>query len=331
MKRPAIKDVAARAGVSRAAVSKVIRDAYGVSDAMRQRVQAAMDELNYRPSPGAQGLRGSTFTLGVLVPDIRNWFFPDILDGVAKELEGSRYQSLLGIGQSEVNNEQELVETMLARKMDGLIMISPQLSFDYVRRIAQTVPTVFIGRHQSGEGFDTVNNDDERGARAAVQHLARLGHERIAHIHQHAGEEPHTPPGMRFKGYVEEMKALGLAPIMQRALRPVSARAAMIQLMQGAVRPTSLFAWTDNIAFSAMSVVEEMGLRIPEDLSLVGYDNSSICDMHRIMLTSVDQSGHLLGEMAARLLIERIEGRSEEVHFVTPPRLVIRDSTAVAR
>lgn len=332
MKRASISDVAARAGVSKAAVSKVLRGAYGTSEAMRKRVEDAIADLNYRPSPAARGLRGRTFTLGVLLPDIRSWFFPDLLDGVAEKLEGTEYQTLLGNGHTQASSERELVETMLARKMDGVILISPRLADDHVRRIAQTVPTVFIGRHQSGLGFDTVNNDDVQGGRLAVEHLVTLGHRRIAHLVQESYRKgEHTPPAKRFIGYKAAMKECGLADQIQfhQAGNVTEARNETLKMMQRPNAPSAVLAWTDSIALDAMSAVDEMGLRIPEDVSIIGYDNSSVCAMQRIMLTSIDQSAHLLGEMAAQLLMERIDGRREEVHFVTPPRLVVRRTTGM--
>lgn len=333
MKRAALKDVAARAGVSRAAVSKVIRNAYGTSAAMREKVERAMAELDYRPIHGARSLRGKSYTLGVLMPDLRGLFFPDIFDGIANHLEGTQYQTLLGNGHTKSSNERELVETMMAHKMDGVILISPRLTQEHVERIVRAIPTVFIGRHQTGLGFDTVNNDDERGGYIVVEHLAKLGHRRIAHfIQEEYGAAGHTPPSKRFAGYVSAMRDFGLEEEIQtrQAGGAAEVRSSTLEMLQRPNPPTALFGWTDALAIEAMSAAEEIGRRVPEDVSVVGYDNASICSVQRIMLTSVDQSAVMIGEVAAKLLIERIEGRREEVHFVTPPRLVVRNTTGVA-
>ena len=329
MKRATIKHVAERAGVSQAAVSKVLRNAYGLSDDMRRRVQAAMIELDYRPQTAARGLRGRTYTLGILIPDIRNPFFPDILDGVVSQLRGTQYQTFLGVGQAEVPNERGLIEAMLDRKMDGLLLIAPRLEHDYLDRLVRTVPTVFIGRHERGKGFDTVNNDDELGGRMVVDHFAGLGHERIAHFALDLPEQsPVTVNSRRLKGYEVAMTAHGLGGHIQvRSGGNTADGRAVATDMLAREKPTAIFAWTDNIAISVMSAAAELGLRVPDDLSVIGYDNSSICDVAQISLTSVDQSAHLLGETAARLLMERIDGREDEVHFVVPPRLVVRNST----
>jgi LacI family transcriptional regulator len=127
MKRATIQDVADYAGVSRAAVSKVLRDAYGLSADMRSRVETAITALNYRPQMAARGLRGRTYTLGVVLPDFRNPFFPDLLDGVISSLRSTRYQPLLGVRPSVDATEQHVIETMLDHKIDGFIMIAPRL------------------------------------------------------------------------------------------------------------------------------------------------------------------------------------------------------------
>jgi LacI family transcriptional regulator len=331
MKRATINNVAERAGVSRAAVSKVLRDAYGISNDMRRRVEAAMAELDYRPQTAARGLRGRTYTLGILIPDIRNPFFPDILDGVVSELQATRYQPFLGVSQAEVPNERGLVDAMLDRKMDGLIIIAPRLDSDYLERMAKDIPIVMIGRHQHERGFDTVNNDDELGGRMVVDHLANLGHKRIAHYsHEVVELGLVTPNARRLKGYEERMNALGLGQYIHiRKGRDTSYRDSIaLDMLQRQYRPSAIFAWTDNIALGVMSAANELGMRVPDELSVVGYDNSRICDLAQIALTSVDQSAHLLGETSARLLIERIEGRTDEVHFMVPPKLVLRHSTA---
>jgi DNA-binding LacI/PurR family transcriptional regulator len=355
MKRATITEVAELAGVSRAAVSKVLRDAYGLSDDMRRRVQVAMDKLDYRPQTAARGLRGRTYTLGVLIPDIRNPFFPDILDGVMKQLEGTQYKTFLGIGHSERRTEHELVDTMIDNKMDGLILIAPRLESEYLQALSAKVPCVLIGRHQSGDGFDTVNNDDEQGARLVVDHLAGLGHTRISHLAllfaQDYGQSVNI---FRQRGYVSQMEKHGLEPDVlpwegtfadagrTGALAMLGhdprfpwsfawrddGRGGAEKLLTSKQRPTAIFGWTDNVAFGAMSAAAEMGISVPNELSIVGYDNSGICDIKQISLTSVDQSAHVLGETSARLLVERIEGRTEESHFVAPPRLVVRGSTA---
>ena len=332
-KRPTIQDVADRAGVSRSAVSKVLRNAYGISDDMRSRVEAAIAELNYRPQFAARGLRGRTFTFGVIMPDMRDHFFPDIMDGVWSSRACDTYQPLLAVRPSLDVTESNLVKVMLDRNLDGLLMIAPRIGKANLWKLAEHVPLVIIGRHETGGGFDTVNNDDELGGRMIVEHLIENGHRNIAHYGFEAPEDTVVnPTAFRLKGYLDVMRERGLASRSQVFEQKYSAtseeKARQIgEMITGSNRPTAVTAWSDAAAITIMSVAKEHGLRIPEDLAVVGYNNWPMCSIPQISLTSVDQDPHQLGARAAELLIERIEGRTEPVHFVTAPRLVVRGST----
>jgi len=336
-KRATISDVATQAGVSRAAVSKVMRSAYGTSDDMRKRVEGAMAALNYRPQFAARALRGRTYTLGVLLPDIRNPFFPDILDGITQALADTQYQPLLGVRPSVEVTERGLIETMLDRKLDGLILVAPVLGHDYLMQLSAMTPTVLIGRHDQNGGFDTVNNDDRLGAKLAIDHLVAQGHSHIAYLDlEPLKDAPFNPARFRRQGYQSAMRAHGLGENeLITVIGPDSGsergRAAARQLLTSKRRPTAVFGWTDESALTVMSAAHELGLRIPEDLALAGYDNSRLCALAQISLTSIDQDAQLLGRASARMLIERIEGRREDVHFVTAPQIVVRGSSGGAR
>src|SRR3954471_11707313 len=153
-RRVTIVDVARHAGVSTTAVSKVLRNAYGTSPAMQTRVRAAIDQLGYRPSAAARGLRGRTYTIGVLIPDVRNPFFAEILDGVAEHLDGTEYQLLMAASCDDEASEARVTDAMIDRTMDGIILIAPVSSRARLNHVAQTVPTVIIGRHGSSPHYD---------------------------------------------------------------------------------------------------------------------------------------------------------------------------------
>jgi LacI family transcriptional regulator len=336
--RVTIRTVAEDAGVSVAAVSKVLRDAYGVSEAMRQRVQASIGKLGYRPHAAARGMRGQTYTLGVLLPDLRNPFFADIMAGVNDALERTQYQPLLGVGQSETPLEQALVDAMIDRQMDGLLLVGPRMRIDDVNAIAARVPTVVVGEHQPGAvGFDTVNNDDEHGGELAVAHLAEAGYRNILYFSLQLPEPQGGVTTYREHGYRRAMAQFGLSRFIRVVLvqqSPREVQSTARRLLESRNRPEAIFCWTDFIALQVLSVAREMGLSVPGDLALVGYDNTSYCDLAQNSLTSIDQSGQVLGLQAARLLIERIKGRDTAEHFVVTPRLVARGSSrpaAVAR
>lgn len=331
--RVTIKDVAADAGVSVAAVSKVLRDAYGVSDALRTRVRASMQKLSYRPLASARGMRGQTYTLGFLIPDLRNPFFADIMAGMTAALERTQYQALLGVSDSAERNEKALIESMIDRQMDGVMVIGPRMPIEEIREFAARIPTVLIAYHPSeGENFDTVNNDDRFGARLVVQHLVAAGYKNIAYMSQqmHGASLSAMVTIEREVGYRAAMREAGLG----RYIRVVEAvqtsretQAETRHLLQSRNRPEAIFCWTDFIALEVLSVARELGLAVPGDVAVVGYDNTSYCDLAQNSLTSIDQSGQVLGLQAARLLIERIRGRRAPEHFVVTPRVVARNSS----
>lgn len=146
-RRVTIVDVARHAQVSTTAVSKVLRNAYGASPEMRAKVRRAIEELGYRPLAAARGLRGQTYTIGVMLPDIRNPFFPEILDGVTGCLEATDYQVLLGPGCNGEKEEARVTEAMIDRGMDGLILVAPVSPRAHLEQVAAVVPTVVVGRH----------------------------------------------------------------------------------------------------------------------------------------------------------------------------------------
>jgi LacI family transcriptional regulator, galactose operon repressor len=331
--RVTIRDVAEDAGVSVAAVSKVLRDAYGVSDRLRAKVEASISRLGYRPHAAARGMRGQTYTLGFLIPDLHNPFFADILAGVNAALERTQYQTLLGVSDSHTQMETALVNAMIDRQMDGLMVIGPRMSDDDRRRMAERIPTVLIAYHpQTNEPFDTVNNDDQLGATLVVQHLVAGGYKNIAFITQFV-DLPGTAmvTTQREIGYRNAMKDAGLGRYTQVVMAPQTSREvqnAARHLLQSRSAPEAFFCWTDFIALEVLSVARDLGLRVPGDLAVVGYDNTAWCDLAQNSLTSVDQSGQVLGLQAARLLIERIKGRPSAENFVVTPRLVARASSA---
>ncbi len=329
--RVTIRTVAADAGVSVAAVSKVLRNAYGVSEALRAKVQESITRLGYRPHAAARGMRGQSYTLGVILPDLTNPFFADIMAGIDAALERTEYQPLLGVGQSSPAVELELVDAMLDRQMDGLILLGPRMTIDRIAAIAERAPTVVMAHHPVGPTrFDTVNDDDQLGARLIVQHLAGMGYRSIVYFSQDLQFNESQVTYHREIGYRAAMTEAGLGryiSVVMAEQAPREVRTMVRQLLQGRPRPEAIFCWTDFIAFEALSVARELGLSVPDDVAIVGYDNTRYCDLAQNALTSIDQSGQLLGLQAARLLVERIKGREEAEHLVITPRLVVRAST----
>ncbi|GIF01728.1 LacI family DNA-binding transcriptional regulator [Paractinoplanes rishiriensis] len=334
-RRITIIDVARHAQVSTTAVSKVLRNAYGASPAMRAKVQQAIDELGFRPSAAARGLRGQTYTIGVMLPDLRNLFFADILDGITTQLGDTDYQVLLAPGCNGEQAEARVIDAMIDRSMDGLVLIAPVSSKTRLNTVARSVPTVVVGRHGSATTYDSVTDDDVAGAALVVDHLADLGHRRIAHIEHHETDPvrlAEMPNAQRANGYRDAMRARGLADeidIASTSYTHHGGYAGAKELLSRPHRPTAIFAGADVVALGAMEAIAEAGLTIPDDISVVGYDNSALAAFGPISLTSVDQDGREMGANAARLVIDRIADRTRRtVQVKLTPSLAVRRTTA---
>jgi LacI family transcriptional regulator len=181
--RVTIRTVAADAGVSVAAVSKVLRNAYGVSEALRANVLTSIEKLGYRPNVVARGMRGQTFTIGILLVEIANPFLPDVIDGINDVLGPSNYQAMFAIGQSKMQLEASLIESMIDYRMDGLILVAPQMAGETLARFAAQIPIVAVGHHEpTATTFDTINADDRTGATIAVQDMLDKGFKDIAMV-----------------------------------------------------------------------------------------------------------------------------------------------------
>ncbi|PSM45361.1 LacI family transcriptional regulator [Streptomyces dioscori] len=332
-----IVDVARHAQVSTTAVSKVLRNAYGASPAMREKVQRSIAELGYRPYAAARGLRGQTYTIGIMLPDIRNPFFPDIVDGVTDWFTDTDYQVLLGPGCNGEEAEARVTEAMIDRGMDGLILIAPVSPRSHLEHLANLVPTVVVGRHGHSPRYDTVVDDDLTGASLIVDHLVDLGHRRIAHI-EHLETDPtrlaEMPNTLRTEGYRRAMSARGLADetdVVSTSYTQEGGYLGAQQLLAREQRPTAIFAGADFVAMGVLEALAEAKLSVPEDISLTGYDNTSFAALRSISLTSVDQAGHAIGGNAARLLLDRITDRGRPtVQVKLSPTLIVRNSTAPA-
>lgn len=332
IRRATLHDVAAEAGVSVSAVSKVIRNSTGVSAQMRERVEAAIEKLHYRPHAGARAMRGSTYTIGIVLAELTSPFQPEVAQGVMNGLEGTQYQGIIVAASGDAQRQQRAIEALLDRQVDGLILIAPFTSTDWLEQLASNIPVVVIARHGASANYDTVVDDDFEGARLLVDHLVGLGHTKIAHTGHPSGglKRPsvlsHTA---RRDGYEKAMRTHGLEPdVIVTTYSEEGGYAAAMQALNRPSPPTAIFAGADIAALGVLRAAEERGLRVPEDLSVAGYDNIYISQIGRVSLTTVDQSGQMTGSTSARLLVERIHGRTQPVHYVIAPRLVPRSTTA---
>ncbi|MCP2635868.1 LacI family transcriptional regulator [Microbacterium sp. HD4P20] len=326
--RPAtIEDVARLAGVSRAAVSKVLRDAYGVSDAMRERVNAAMAELEYRPRIAARAMRGRTFTIGIELPDLGNQFFTRMVHGAVGALAGTPYQLIIAPAEEGSREGRRAIEALIDRQVDGVIAVSPRVDQPALERIAASAPVVMFGRLDRSERYDAVAGDDVAGTAALMGHLLGLGHERIAHLTLPESDPAGTlPHGVRLREYQRSMAEAGLAEdglVWRTDEGQDAAYRAVRDALAAGSSATAIFAAHDELAIGALRAIAEAGAGI----SVAGYDDVRIASHPSVGLTTVHQPGEQMGARAVELLLERLAGRTEPVHEVFETELIVRTST----
>lgn len=324
-----IEDVAAAAGVSRAAVSKVLRNAYGVSDSMRERVTAAMTELQYRPRVAARAMRGRTYTIGIEIPDFGNQFFTRMLAGAMKALAGTPYQVVIAPAEAGSREGLRAIEALVDRQVDGVIAVSPRVDQKALERIAAFTPVVMFGRYDTSDDYDTVAGDDVHGTAAAMEHLFGLGHTRIAHLTLRESDDTDTSPhGARLREYRRIMAAAGLDEVVLRTDEGQDAAYhAVATALSDGVDVTAVFAAHDELAIGALRAVAETD----GALSIVGYDDVPIAAHPALGLTTVHQPGGEMGVRAIELLLERVAGRTDPVREVFTPELRVRTSTRPPR
>jgi DNA-binding LacI/PurR family transcriptional regulator len=294
-------------------------------------VLAAADRLGYRPNAIARHLASHrTNTAGILLNDLHNPFFAEIANGIEEYASELGYRLLIITGGRRQQRERAMLEALLEYRTDGLILVSPRLTGPEIAAEVAALPTVVIGRRIRSGQIDSVMTNEAVGAHEAIGHLVSLGHERIVHVDggQGAGAAP------RRSGYLRAMADAGLAPVARivhgEFTEDAGGRAAEVLLREGAL-PTAVFAANDLVAVGLIDRLEQDGVRIPEDVSVVGFDNTFVAALNHIRLTTVNQPRHEMGREALALLLERVGGRARRVIKQHEPTLVVRSTTAPPR
>jgi LacI family transcriptional regulator len=330
-RRATLHDVASAAGVSVSAVSKVVRNAYGVSPELRSRVTAAIEQLGYRPNAGARALRGRSYTIGVVLVDLMSPFQPEVAQGIGDELEHTPYQDVIVSAGASPERQQSRIEALMDRQVAGLVLVAPTLEVSWIEELAKTVAVVTVALHGPAKNFDTVAHDQRLGARLVVDYLVSCGHRRIVHTSMPAstanGSFVLSHAARRYE-FEESMREHRLKPgVIETSYSEEGGYQAALEAFDRADPPTAIFAGADIAALGVLRAAEERGIRVPEDLTVVGYDNIYISTINRVSLTTVDQSGHHTGEASVRLLLERINGRTEPQQVVLTPELIVRSTS----
>jgi len=327
-----LKDIAKELNVSVMTVSKVVRECADVGAETRGRVLAKIKEMNYQPNWVARSLAARrTFMIGLIVPDLMHSFFAEIAKGVSEAIRPLGFDVVICNSEEDGILEASEVERLMARQVDGLIIASaqPASSTELFERIeARGVSYVLIDRRFVGSQAAYVGTDDEVIGRLATQHLIERGCRRIAHI---AGR-PLTPGAGRLKGYRDALAAANLAlpdSYVVEARDDASAYDSARRLLALDARPDGIFGYNDPAAAGAMKAVLEAGIRIPEEIKVIGVGNVHYSDLLRVPLSTIDQGSASIGRQAADLLIKAITAKRKKPGktILIEPALVAREST----
>jgi LacI family transcriptional regulator len=326
-----IREVADRAGVSIATVSHVLNDTRFVSDDLRSRVQQAMRDLGYQPNRLARSLRsGKSHTVGLVLPDSSNPYFAEVARSVQSTAFELGYSVLLCNTDGELDKEALYGALLIEKQVDGVILIAAGASGQHMRDLQQRgIPLAVVDRASPDAFVDSVQIDNRAGGRLAAQHLVDLGHRRIACI----GGPPEVYPSYdRVYGYLDARRAADLPDdadtVINANFRPDGGYAATRHLLSLPEPPTAIFACNDLMAMGAIGAIVECGLRCPQDVSVVGFDDMHLARYTNPPLTTVAQPKVEMGRQAMLLLLERMNAPVLPIRsLLLEAMLVVRSST----
>lgn len=332
-RRVRMKDIAVELGLSVVTVSKVFRGRSDIGNDTRQRVLTRMAELNYQPNVAARSLAtGRSFTMGFVVPDLMHPFFAEIAKHMAGVLRPKGYHLMMSSSLAEADVEGEQIEHLLARRVDVLIVASSQADGGFLERLLNGhVPLILVDRQFTGFPAHFVGVDDELTGRLATRHLVEQGYRRIAHI----GPSIASTAAGRAAGFRQALAEAGVTipPDYVQATThggdkaEESGYSAMERLLALPVRPDAVFCFNDPTAIGAMKAILEAGLRIPQDMAVVGCGNIRNSDFLAVPLTTIDQDGRGIGLKTAKLALSLVEAPGRRRTILLEQRLIPRASS----
>ncbi len=323
--RPRLEDVAARAGVSTASASLVLRGKPGPGAATREAVLSAAREIGYRPDAAASLLaRRRTQLLGVTM-EVSNPFHAELLEEIQAAADGRGYDVVVS-PLTRTRDERRAVESLLDFRCEGLLLLGPSMTTGELAALGERQAVVAIGRRLTSPGVDVVRAADDVGVGLAVEHLAGLGHRAIAFVDGPRG----AITTLRRQGYRTALKRLpDLAAPRTLAGGDTEAAGADAAIRLRDDPPTAVIAFNDRCALGLLDRLRRDGLDVPGDMSVVGYDDSPVARLATVDLTTVSQAPHAMAEAAVAAAVERLEGhRTEPADVVLEPHLIVRRTTA---
>lgn len=329
--RPTMKDIAKATGFSLSTVSRALSDKPDVAPQTHERIRDAARQMGYRPNKLARSLRLSTTkTIGVIISDISNPYFGALVKGIEREARRAGHSVILFDTNEDYSREEEAVAVMLEEQVAGVILTPTQRKPGTVERLLEArVPLVLASRRFSGIKTNYVVTDDVHGGLLATEHLIALGHKRIGMIN---GPMHISSAAERFEGYRQTLESHGLSVedsyVTTGSVSIDDGFAAARILLDRKPFPTAIFAFSDFVAFGVMKAIRERGLRVPEDISVVGYDDNQFASCLETPLTTVRVPKEQLGMEAAQVLQRQIEGSQPLRQVELLVDLVKRESTS---
>jgi LacI family transcriptional regulator len=326
-----IKDVALKAGVSTATVSYVLNNTRSISDEVRKRVRKAAEELDYQPSTLARSLRkNKTFTIGIIIPDNTNPYFADILRGMEDAFFKSGYSVFLCNSDRNVEKETQYLEALVNRNVDGIALIPSETDTKESIRLRQLKkPLVIVDRVLPDFSSSVIQMDNVAGAYDAVKYLCQLGHKRIACL---AGPRDVPTSQQRVEGYKKALEESGISVDTELVFYgdfQIESGIRFFPVIRSLPqKPTAIFSCNDLMAIGLLKAARNAGCRIPEDCSIIGYDDILISSHVTPSLTTMAQPRYEMGHTAAEMLISKIADPSAPERKILKARLVIRESCA---
>ncbi|WP_153723653.1 LacI family DNA-binding transcriptional regulator [Sporosarcina cascadiensis] len=325
-------DIAKKAGVSQSTVSKVLNNYPTISKETREKVLDAIKELEFYPDLVARSLvTKKTKTIGLIVGDISNPFFSETAKVVITDAREQEIDVIISDTDYRLENLELALRNMVGRRVDGILVASVDRRDTVTTDLAKKeFPIVLFNRHTDDKGTPYVVTDNEKGSQLAVQHLNDLGHRRIAYI---SGSLSFSTFHQRYNGYKKALAELNLTidPMIVYSGQVDSEKIKVFlkKVLSLKNRPTSLYAASDQIAITVIDILAEMGLRVPTDFSVVGFDNIDIASNPHINLTTISQNKQEMAEIALEKLLNIINSKEDELPFqiILEPELIIRSTT----
>lgn len=323
-----LEAVALAAGVSPSTVSRILNGTAVVSELKKKAVEDAIAELGFVPNPVARGLAGGrTLSIGVVTQAIDSPFYGAALRGIEDELDPLGYRALFVSGHWNAAAESRCIEVLRSRRVDGIIVLTGRLTDQALKTCAKSVPIVVTGRSLKAAGLISLNFDNFEGGRLATQHLIDLGHRGIAFI---SGDPDHPDAVERLRGYRAALEAAGLTYdphlVIPGEFHEVSGLLAVDRLLESRQRFTAIFAANDQMAVGAVLGLHRRSLRVPEDVSVVGFDDLPSSLFSIPPLSTIHQPAYELGRLAASAMVQLLAG-DKSTEELPAPRLIARESS----